>query len=64
MLRQRWNNSSHDNQMQLTSSQGIQDMALMGGTGYPLGIVNEIKILQYYQMVYAQNKIRPGIWGV
>ena len=31
----------------------------LGGKGIPLGIVQEIEIWSYYQMVYAQTKIHP-----
>ena len=34
----------------------------MGGEGDPLGIVQEIEIWLYYQMVNAQTRICPGEW--
>ena len=33
-----------------------------GGEGDSLGIVQEIEIWPYYEMVYAQIRIRPGEW--
>ena len=34
----------------------------MGGKGYPLRIVQEIKMWPYNQMVYAQARIGPKEW--
>ena len=34
----------------------------MGGKGDPLGIVQEIKILLYNQIVYAQTRIGRREW--
>ena len=45
--------------MQQTGTKGIQKRARPGGEGDPLGIVQEIKIWPYYQMVYTENRIHP-----
>ena len=34
----------------------------MGGEGDPLGIVQEIEMLPYEQVVYSPAGIRPGKW--
>ena len=34
----------------------------LGGENYPLGIVQEIEIWPYYQMLYTQTRICPGKW--
>ena len=34
----------------------------MGGNNNPQGIVQEIEIWQYSQIVYIQTRIRPGEW--
>ena len=36
----------------------------MSGEGDPLGIVQEIKIWPYEQVVYAQPRTSPGEWDV
>ena len=45
--------------MQQTSTKGVNDQAWMGGKGDPLEIVQGTEIWSYYQMVYAQTRIRP-----
>ena len=31
--------------------------------GYLLGIVQEIEVWPYYQMVYSQTRLLPGEWN-
>ena len=45
-----------------TCTKGVQDKAWLGGKGDPLGIVQEIEIWSYYQMLHAQTRIRQGEW--
>ena len=45
--------------MQQTGTEGILDKVWLGRKGYPLEIVQNIKISPYYQMLYAQTKIYP-----
>ena len=35
---------------------------MIGGEGDPLGIVQEIEIWQYYQMVHTQTRIIAAEW--
>ena len=48
--------------MQQISTKGVKDYAWLGGDGDPLGMAQEIKIWQYYQIVYAQTRIYPRGW--
>ena len=45
--------------MQQTCTKGVQFLAQLGGDGDLLGIVREIKIWPYYQMIDAQTSICP-----
>ena len=45
-----------------TRTKWVQDKALLDGKGDPLGIVQEIEIWPYYQMVYAQTRICSREW--
>ena len=38
----------------------LKDQTWLGGQGNPLGIVQEIEIWPYEQMVYAQHRICLG----
>ena len=49
--------------MQKTSTKRVQDYIWQGGEGDPLGIVQEIEISPFYQIVYTQTRIRSGEWG-
>ena len=44
MWEKRRNRKSHNKQMQQISTKGVQDEKQLAGKGYPLGIVQEIKI--------------------
>ena len=46
--------------MQQTSTKGVLDKTKLGRKGRLQGIVQEIEISAYYQMVYAPIRIRPG----
>ena len=46
--------------MKQTGTEIEQNWARMGGKVNPLGIVQEIEIRLYYQMVHAQTIICPG----
>ena len=48
--------------MQQTSAQRIEEETRLNGEGDPLGIIQEIKIWPYYQMVYTQTRIRSREW--
>ena len=52
---QRWNGWSYIEGMQHTGTKGKQDKARLGRKGDPLGIVQEIKIWPYNQMLCAQT---------
>ena len=43
--------------MQQTSVKVVQNYAQLSGKGDPLGIVQEIEIFPYHQMLYAQLRI-------
>ena len=45
--------------IQQSSAKEKQDEAWQGGKGDSLGIVQEIDIWPYYQMVYAQTRTHP-----
>ena len=51
---QRRNDKSHNKRMQQISTEGVYDDTRLGRQGNPLGNVQEISILPYKQMVYAQ----------
>ena len=55
----RWNDLSHSKQMRKTSTEWAPDKERLSTKVDPLGIEQEIKILQYYQTVYAQTIIHP-----
>ena len=40
----------------------MQDKARLGGKDESLGIVQDIKIRPYNQLVYAQSRINPREW--
>ena len=40
----------------------LEDYTRLGGQVDPLGIVQEIEIWPYEQMVYVQSSICPGEW--
>ena len=48
--------------MQQTITKGVPDSAWLGGKGDPLGIVQDIKIWTYCQLVYALTRIGPKEW--
>ena len=48
--------------MQQISPGGVQDKTRLGGQSDPRGIVQEMEIWPYEQMVYAQPNICPGEW--
>ena len=48
--------------MQRISTEREQNKTWLGGKGDPLGIVQEVKIWPFKQMVYAQPSICPGEW--
>ena len=62
MRRQRWNSLSHNKQIQNTISKAVQDKAWLSRKGDLLGIVQEVKIWPFYQIVYAQTRIRLIEW--
>ena len=37
---------------------------MIGGKDDPLGIVQELNVWVYYQMIYAQTRIHPRKWDV
>ena len=45
-----------------TSAKEVHDNILLGGKGTQLGLVQEIKIWPYCQMVYAQNNTYHREW--
>ena len=49
--------------MQQTSTKWLQNETWVGEESDPLGIVQEIEIWPYYQMVYAQTRNFPGELG-
>ena len=57
--KQKWNIWLHKKRMQQTGTKWGQVHTRLGWEGDPLGIVQEIKISPYNQMVYAQTRIRP-----
>ena len=57
------NDQSHNKRMQQISTERIQDLAWSGKQGDPLGIVQEVEVWPYEQMVYAQHRIFPIEWG-
>ena len=48
--------------MQQSSIKGVQDQPWLGGKSDPLGIVQEIEIWLYDQMVYAQATVSLREW--
>ena len=48
--------------MQQISTEILQDKTWLGWKGDPLGIVQEVKILLYEQIVYAKPRIHPEEW--
>ena len=54
------NRQSYNNWMQQITTKREWDLTWLGGQGDPLGIVQEIYIWPYEQVVYAQPRIRPG----
>ena len=48
--------------MKQTSTKRLEDLTWLGGKGYPLGIVQEIDVWPYYQIVHVQTRICPGEW--
>ena len=49
--------------MQQTYKKGVQDHIWLGKKCDLLGIVQEIEILPYYQMVYAQTRVHLWEWA-
>ena len=45
--------------MQQTTTKEVHELAPLGGKDNPLEIAQEIKILQYYQIVYTQTRTCP-----
>ena len=48
--------------MQQISTKRVYGKAWLGGESDPLGIVQEIEIWPYEQVVYASTRIRPREW--
>ena len=48
--------------MQPNGTKGIQEYAWLGGIGNPLGIVKDIRIWPYWQLVYPQARICLRKW--
>ena len=49
--------------MQETSSESVEDLAQLGGKDDSLGIVQKTEFWPFYQIMYAQNRIRPRKWN-
>ena len=49
--------------MSETSAKWLQDYTWLVGEGDPLGIVQDIESWPFYQMIYAQTRIRSEIWN-
>ena len=48
--------------MQQTGKKVLRDKARMSRKGSPVGNVQKIEILPYYQIVYTQARICSGGW--
>ena len=57
-----WNGLSHNKRMPQIGSKVLQEQAWLGGKGDRLVTVQEIKVWQYWQIVYTQTRCCPNKW--